>query len=134
LPIATSLEAALQPVASDIPSWAKLVKIATRKADKMTGEFPHIPLHMLAAVVLYTIEEIPKVRCSSLSSSQPSLATNPQEIFNRIQWLKIRCAFFDRNLHSRSAIEFRAFAPLDASRRVINGIPLGWPLSYRFTL
>jgi hypothetical protein len=39
-----------------------------------------------------------KVRCSSIHSSQPSLATNPHEIFNRIQWLKLRCAFSDRNV------------------------------------
>jgi hypothetical protein len=26
------------------------------------------------------------------------------------------------------AIGFHAFAPLEASRRVTNGIPLGWPL------
>jgi hypothetical protein len=41
---------------------------------------------------------------------------------------KVRCAFFDRNLHSRSAIEVHAFAPLEASRRVTNGIPLGCSL------
>ena len=34
----------------------------------------------------------------------------------------------DRNLHSRSAIEFHAFAPLEASKRVTNAIPLGCPL------
>jgi hypothetical protein len=37
----------------------------------------------------------------------------------------VRCAFFGRTLHSRSAIAFHAFAPLQASRRVANGIPLG---------
>jgi hypothetical protein len=41
---------------------------------------------------------------------------------------------FDRKLHSRSAIEFPAFAPLEVSMRVTNVIPLGCPLSYRFTL
>jgi hypothetical protein len=32
---------------------------------------------------------------------------------------------FERNLHSRSAIEFHAFAPLESSMRVTNDIPLG---------
>jgi hypothetical protein len=32
------------------------------------------------------------------------------------------------------AIELHAFAPLEVSRRVTNGILLGCPLSYRFTL
>ena len=41
---------------------------------------------------------------------------------------------FDRNLRLGDDIEFHAFAPLEASRRVTNGIPLGWPLSDRFTL
>ena len=30
--------------------------------------------------------------------------------FHALVW----CSFFDRNLHSRSAIEFHAFAPLEA--------------------
>ena len=33
--------------------------------------------------------------------------------------------FFD-SLRSRSAIEFHAFAPLEASMHVTNGISLGW--------
>jgi hypothetical protein len=37
----------------------------------------------------------------------------------------VRCAFSDRNLHSRNAIELHAFAPVGASRRVTDGIPLG---------
>jgi hypothetical protein len=40
----------------------------------------------------------------------------------------VRCAFFGRNLRSRSAIGSHAFAPLEASRRVTNDIPLGCSL------
>jgi hypothetical protein len=40
---------------------------------------------------------------------------------------------FRQNFTSEDATEFHAFAPHEASRCVINGIPLGWPLSYRFT-
>ena len=36
--------------------------------------------------------------------------------------------FYDRNLRLGSDIEVHAFAPLEASRRVINSIPLGCPL------
>ena len=37
---------------------------------------------------------------------------------------EVRCAFSDRNLHSRC---YHDFAPLQASRRVTNGIPLMHP-------
>jgi iduronate 2-sulfatase len=40
---------------------------------------------------------------------------------------------FDRDLHSRMPLVPHACS-LQASRRVTNGIPLGWPLSYRFAL
>jgi hypothetical protein len=60
LPIPTSLEAALKPAAADIPTCAKLIALATRKAETLKGTYPHIAPHMLAAVVLYTMEEIPK--------------------------------------------------------------------------
>ena len=42
--------------------------------------------------------------------------------------LMVRCAVFDRTLHSRMPL-VRMPARFNA-----NGIPLGWPLSYRFTL
>jgi 2',3'-cyclic-nucleotide 2'-phosphodiesterase (5'-nucleotidase family) len=45
----------------------------------------------------------------------------------------VRCAFFDRNLHSRMPFGPHA-SSLEAIRRVTNGIPLGCPLSHRFTL
>jgi hypothetical protein len=35
---------------------------------------------------------------------------------------------FDQNLHSRSAIEFHAVAPLEANMRVTDNIPLGCQL------
>jgi hypothetical protein len=45
---------------------------------------------------------------------------------------RVRFPFSDSNLHSKSAIEFHAFAPLDASRRVTNDIPPG--CHFRLTL
>jgi hypothetical protein len=41
---------------------------------------------------------------------------------------------FGQKFTLEDAIEFHAFAPLEASRRVTNDIPLGCPLSYQFTL
>jgi hypothetical protein len=43
----------------------------------------------------------------------------------------VRCAFFNWKLHSRRVIEFTLEG---AAMHVINGIPLGCSLSYRFTL
>jgi hypothetical protein len=53
--------------------------------------------------------------------AKPSPSTQQQAVH-------VRCAFSGRNPLSRSAVEFHAFAPLDASKRVTNGIPLGCPL------
>jgi hypothetical protein len=39
-----------------------------------------------------------------------------------------QCSFFDRTLHSRMALGPTTSARLEASMRVINGIPLGCPL------
>jgi hypothetical protein len=52
------------------------------------------------------------VRCASLCSSQYPLATIAAVTKQHITL--VRCAFFDRDLHTRSAIEFHAFAPLEA--------------------
>jgi hypothetical protein len=46
----------------------------------------------------------------------------------------VRRAFLDGYLHSRNAVEFHAFAPLEANMRVTNGIPLGLSLSYYLKL
>jgi hypothetical protein len=43
-------------------------------------------------------------------------------------------ARFRQKFTLEDAFKFHAFAPLEASKRVINGIPLGRPPSYRFTL
>jgi hypothetical protein len=39
-----------------------------------------------------------------------------------------RCVYFRQKFTLEDAIEFHAFAPLEASRRVTNAIPLGCPL------
>jgi hypothetical protein len=65
-----------------------------------------------------------EVQCSSLSSSQPPLAAN--QAAGQHQRGAVRV--LDRNLHSTMPIEFYAFAPLDASMRVTNAIPLGCAL------
>jgi hypothetical protein len=44
----------------------------------------------------------------------------------------VRCALFDKRLHTRSTIEFHPFVPLETSRSATNGIPLGCPISYRW--
>jgi hypothetical protein len=54
---------------------------------------------------------------------QPS--TSPATIKSRLD--VVRCAFFDRNLHSRMPLGSHACS-LEANMRVTNGIPLGWPL------
>jgi hypothetical protein len=46
----------------------------------------------------------------------------------------VLCAFFRQKFILEDAIELHPFAPLEASRRVTNSIPLGCSLSYRFTL
>jgi hypothetical protein len=62
-------------------------------------------------------------RCGALRE----LATTKMET-GTVQYANnVRCAFFGRNLHSGSAVQLHAFAPLEAlpSMRVTNGIPLG---------
>jgi hypothetical protein len=41
---------------------------------------------------------------------------------------EVKCAFSRQKFALEDAIEFHAFAPLEASMRVTNGNPLGWPL------
>jgi hypothetical protein len=41
---------------------------------------------------------------------------------------------FEKEFAIEDAVEFHAFAPVEASTHVANGIPLGRPLSYQFTL
>jgi hypothetical protein len=63
------------------------------------------------------------VRCASLSSSYPPLATNwPGTV-----------RVFERNFALEDAIGSHACS-LEASTRVTNAIPLGWSLSYRLPL
>lgn len=58
LPIPVSLEASLAAVAPQIATCAKLIKMASKKARKVAKTLPHIPQHMLAAIVLYTMEDV----------------------------------------------------------------------------
>lgn len=58
LPIPASLEASLAAVAPQIATCAKLIKMASKKARKVAKTLPHIPQHMLAAIVLYTMEDV----------------------------------------------------------------------------
>ena len=60
LRIPDSLDACLSLVANQMPACAKLIKLATKKARKVAKKMPQIPLHMLAAIVFYTIEDIPR--------------------------------------------------------------------------
>jgi hypothetical protein len=70
----------------------------------------------------FTLEDAPDDGCGTMEAIY----------FGNAHWHGLR--FSTSNLLSRSAIEFHAFAPLVANRRVTNAIPLGRPLSYRSSL
>jgi hypothetical protein len=55
------------------------------------------------------------------------------EFEKRLDQMEVRCAFFDKRYPLEVAIGSHACL-LEVTRRVANGIPLGRPLSYRFTL
>jgi hypothetical protein len=96
-------------------------------------------LHTIWGRTLYHIDDLPFTMAEMQPIStkfrnaveQPGVPVRPP--LPTLRKSDVRCAFVDKNLHSRSVIEFHTVALLEASRRVTNGIPLGFPLSYRFS-
>ena len=57
-PLAESLETALILVVNQMPAYTSLLKAALRQARRVARSKPHIPQHMLAAIVFYTLEDV----------------------------------------------------------------------------
>jgi hypothetical protein len=73
------------------------------------------------------------------NSPPPPLAPHLQHLQQPpYSWMSeldgVRCAFSTGHLHPRMPLVLTEERAVQASRRVVNDIPLGWPLSYQFTL
>jgi hypothetical protein len=132
-----------------LPQWKQdkisAKKLAEGEAQAMANEQNKVPMwkrkvqenkkitKQLSAAAL--VNSTPRAASGSLTGSAwgVELKGIPKSapVLDR---LEVEYAFSDRNLHSRRAIEFHAFVPLETSRRVTNGIPLGGHSSYRLPL